>query len=343
MRHDAALRGEAQSATRPLKVVYVNRKRHPQAFSLEELFHAIATEVSRHAEVVEYETRGRAKALSDARALRRLDADVYHVTGDITFMALLLPGRKTVVTIHDIGNFLFGLSGVKRWLYKWVWMVMPIRHAAAATVISEQTSANIERHLGVPRRRLRVIDNCYRPIFRPVPRPFADGCPVVLQVGTQSYKNVPRLLQALTGLKVRLVVVGRLDAALQRAIGESGIEVENRVGITNEALYELYVGCDIVSFVSIGEGFGMPIIEAQAVGRPVITANVSPMSDVAGNGACLVDPLDVGSIRAGLARILADPEYRRDLVEGGLQNVVRFSPERIAAQYLALYREVARP
>ena len=75
----------------------------------------------------------------------------------------------------------------------------------------------------------------------------------------------------------------------------------------------------------------------------MITANVSPMSDVAGNGACLVDPLDVGSIRAGFTRILADPEYRRDLVEAGLQNVVRFSPERIAAQYLALYREVARP
>ncbi|MGX1308033.1 glycosyltransferase involved in cell wall biosynthesis [Amorphus suaedae] len=330
-------------AGRPLKVVLIYRQRSPQAFSIEELFHAVAQELGSKAEIVEYEAGPRSQILADAMRLRRLDADVYHVTGDITYLALLLPRRKTVVTIHDIGNFLFGLSGFKRWIYKWVWMVLPIRHAAVATVVSGETRANIERHLGVPRGRLRVVDNCHRAMFRPVPRPFAEACPVVLQVGTQSYKNVPRLLEALSGLHVRLVLVGKLDAALQEAVQQSGLSVENHVGITNEALYDLYVGCDIVSFVSIGEGFGLPVIEGQAVGRPVITANIPPMSDVAGEGACLVDPLDVRSIRAGFERILADPDYRRDLVEAGHRNVARFSPERIASEYLALYREVARP
>ncbi|MGX1100444.1 glycosyltransferase family 4 protein [Amorphus sp. MBR-141] len=328
---------------RRLKVVLIYRQRRAEAFSIEELFHAIAAELAPHAEVVEYEAGPRWQAVADAVRLRRLDADVYHVTGDITYLALLLPRRKTVVTIHDIGNFLFGLGGLKRWIYKWVWMVLPIRYAAAATAVSQETRTNLERHLGIPPERVRVVENCHRPIFRPAAKPFDSACPVVLQVGTQPYKNVPRLIEALAGLDVRLVLVGQLDQAIETALQEHGTAVETHAGITNEALYALYADCDIVSFVSIGEGFGLPVIEGQAVGRPVITANIPPMSDVAGEGACLVDPLDVQSMRAGFERVLADPDYRRRLVEAGLRNVVRFSPERIGARYLALYQEVARP
>ena len=154
---------------------------------------------------------------------------------------------------------------------------------------------------------------------------------------------MPRRIEALTGLNVRLVLVGRLDGSMKAALEKSRIVYENHVGISNEALYNLYVGCDVVSFVSIGEGFGLPIIEAQAVGRIVVTANIPPMSVVAGDGACLVDPLDITSMRAGFERIFADANYRRELAEAARANVVRFSPARIGAEYLALYREVARP
>jgi glycosyltransferase involved in cell wall biosynthesis len=328
---------------RPLKVVLIYRRRSPDGFSIEQLFHTVAGELASKAEIIEYETGGRLQAFADAMRLRRLYADVYHVTGDITYLALLLPRRKTVVTIHDIGNFLFGLRGLKRWLYKWVWLVLPIRRSAATTAVSQETRDHIERHLGIPGGRVRVVENCHRPIFRPVARPFAAECPVVLQVGTKHYKNVPRLIEALTGLNVRLVLVGRLDGSMKAALEKSRIVYENHVGISNEALYNLYVGCDVVSFVSIGEGFGLPIIEAQAVGRIVVTANIPPMSVVAGDGACLVDPLDITSMRAGFERIFADANYRRELAEAARANVVRFSPARIGAEYLALYREVARP
>jgi glycosyltransferase involved in cell wall biosynthesis len=85
----------------------------------------------------------------------------------------------------------------------------------------------------------------------------------------------------------------------------------------------------------------MPILEAQATGRPVVTSNILSMPWVAGEAACLVDPFDTASIRGGLTRVMGDPSYRAALVALGFENVKRFSAEEIARQYLELYLDVA--
>lgn len=325
-----------------LRVVLIYRKRNEGAYSIEELFHAIAGELGKRVEVIEYETGTRWNMLRDAWRLRKLNADIYHVTGDINYLVHLLPIMKTVLTVHDIGHYLFGLNGIKRWLYKWLWLVFPIRCAGAVTSISTKTRENIVKHLGVAESRIEVIENCHSAIFKHVAKPLAATCPVILQVGTQPHKSVPRLIEALKGLSCRLVLVGSLDNEIKQKLAECGVTYENHVGITHEELYKRYVECDIVSFVSIGEGFGVPIIEAQASGRSLITSDVSPMREVAGKGACLVDPLDVSQIREGIVRIIADSEYRNQLVERGLRNVIRYSPATISNQYLDLYKRLTQ-
>jgi len=102
-----------------------------------------------------------------------------------------------------------------------------------------------------------------------------------------------------------------------------------------------YEDADIIALASTYEGFGMPILEGQAVGRPVISSNLFSMPEVAGNAACLVDPFDVNSIRAGIIKIIQNDEYRNRLVRDGFENVKRFDPDHIAFQYLDLYQEVA--
>ena len=102
-----------------------------------------------------------------------------------------------------------------------------------------------------------------------------------------------------------------------------------------------YADCDLVSFVSVGEGFGVPILEAQASGRPLITSDLSPMREVAGEGACLVDPSDVAAIRAGIRKIIDDADYRRQLVARGLKNAARYSPATVGGRYLELYRRMS--
>jgi glycosyltransferase involved in cell wall biosynthesis len=84
----------------------------------------------------------------------------------------------------------------------------------------------------------------------------------------------------------------------------------------------------------------MPILEAQSVGRPVVTSSISSMPDVAGGAAELVDPLSVASIRSGIERVIGDAAYRDRLIRLGKQNIRRFNSDTIAAQYLAIYRSV---
>lgn len=269
-------------------------------------------------------------------------ADIYHVTGDINYFINFLPRMKTVLTVHDIGHYLFGLTGVRRWLYKWLWLIWPIRGAAAVTAVSVETRNNIRKYLGVDSKSIEIIENCHGAIFKPAFKAFSNECPMILQVGTKPYKNVPRLVEAIEGLRCRLVLVGNIDEETRKKLKQCRVNYENYVNLSRDEVYRRYVECDLVAFLSVrGEGFGVPIIEAQAVGRPVITSKLPPMTDVAGEGACLVNPVDVAEIRAGIQKIIFDATYRSDLIQRGFQNVRRYSTATICDRYLDLYRRLS--
>ena len=95
-----------------------------------------------------------------------------------------------------------------------------------------------------------------------------------------------------------------------------------------------------MNFPSIYEGFGMPIIEGQTIGRVVITSDISPMKDVAGNGALLVNPFSVESIREAYLQIINDKDLRSRIIEKGKENAQKYAVEKIAKQYVKIYKTI---
>jgi glycosyltransferase involved in cell wall biosynthesis len=92
--------------------------------------------------------------------------------------------------------------------------------------------------------------------------------------------------------------------------------------------------------VSTYEGFGMPILEANAVGRPVITSNILSMPEVAGNAAHVVNPYKTLEIRNGILKIIQDKEYRNILIQNGINNAKKYNNQNIANEYLKIYKQM---
>jgi glycosyltransferase involved in cell wall biosynthesis len=272
---------------------------------------------------------------------RRRRGDVNHVTGDVHYLALALPGRSTVLTVHDCG-FMTHPNPVARRVLKWLWLDWPVRHCRFVTAVSEATKRDIVRFSGCDPDKVVVIPTVIAEGFEPVGRAFNAACPRILHVGMTPNKNFARHVEAIAGLPCELHIVGRLEREHVALLERHRVRYTAEHNISREDMRRAYAGTDLLLFASTLEGFGMPILEAQSVGRPVVTSKLSSMPEVAGAGACLVDPLDVASIRAGVMRVIGDQSYRSGLVEAGFANLARFRPDAVARQYEALYRRVLR-
>jgi glycosyltransferase involved in cell wall biosynthesis len=187
---------------------------------------------------------------------------------------------------------------------------------------------------------VRVIPDCVAPEFTAMPKPWPLGKPRLLQVGVTDNKNFSRVVEACSGLPVQLFILGKLTAFQREQLDRQKIDYEGFCDLSEDQVVALYAASDLVVFVSTYEGFGMPIIEAQAVGRPVLTSNLSPMREVAGGGALLVNPLSPDDIRSGLLRLIGNAGLREELVSAGFRNARQYSASAVAGQYAAVYSEV---
>ncbi|TWU47528.1 Alpha-D-kanosaminyltransferase [Rubripirellula tenax] len=321
--------------------VQISRKPFEGAHSIESLFRTIREYLlSKDIAVAHCESPYFSKGLLNRLRMvwwaSRLEGSIFHVTGDIQFVVLGLSRHKSILTIHDL-NILNRLKGIRRAVIRLFWFQLPLRKASQVTVISEATKQELLREFPMDEHRIHVIPDCVSPIFQPCPRPFRSECPVILQIGTKQNKNLSRLIKAIEGINCKLHIVGKPQGDLVKELELHNIDHKFSVNLSEQEIYQAYCECDLVAMVSTEEGFGMPIIEAQFVERPVVTSDCSSMPEVAGQGAILVDPLDWKAIRIGISRILDEPELRRKLVDWGRDNRTRFSIEMVSEQYLRVY------
>jgi len=327
-----------------MKIIHFERLPMPGGYSIERLFRAVRNAMPEQfsVDVVRCETPYHSwwwllKGIARARARA---AEVNHIVGDVHYVALGLPGVHTILTVHDL-NHLDALKGWRRSISRWLYFDLPLRRCRFVTTISDCTRERLVRLFPFVADKIMVIPDCVPDELASRPKVFNTGHPRILQVGTASHKNLERVALALKGVRCILHVVGRLSETQLRRLEDCSVLYENSVNLSDEDVARAYEEADMVVFASLKEGFGLPIIEANAVGRAVVTSNLSPMKEVAADSACLVDPYDELSIRTGIRRVIEDDRYREALIEHGYENVKRFAADVVVGQYARLYEEVA--
>lgn len=270
-------------------------------------------------------------------------SDMYHLTGNIEYCALVLPKNKTILTIHDLVLINHNEYGkLKKMFFYYFWFFIPLKRARLITCISNKTKEDLLSYFPWVENKTIVIPNPVADEIKCIDCSFNKENPIILHVGTRENKNLERVIEALDGISCELRIIGELNSTQQELLDRYKIKYSIAANLTDKQIAEEYSKCDIVSFPSTYEGFGMPIIEAFAAGRIIVTSKIEPMKSIANDNAVLVNPYAVDEIRAGFLKAINDREMRKSMVERGLEEVKKYTSARIAELYVEAYVKMIR-
>ncbi|MBP8130934.1 MAG: glycosyltransferase family 4 protein [Candidatus Hydrogenedentes bacterium] len=289
------------------------------------------------------------------RLCRQVRLDLVH----IQYTAPLRRPCPYVVSLHDLVAFHFpGTMPLADRCRLRALTPFTVRHAARIFVLTRAVQRDIQTRYGIPEDRFDLVqppvDMAFRPAADPelldrVRRKYRLPARFVLYVGLiQPRKNLVRLAQAFArlqrhGLDHALVITGKRAWLYQEAVDAiARLDLQDRLIFTDyvprEDLPAIYAAADAFAYVSLYEGFGIPVLEALACGTPTLASTDAALAEVAGGTAHHVDPRDVDAIEQGLIHVLTDGDFRERARREGPLRAARFTPERMAAAALDGYR-----
>lgn len=245
-------------------------------------------------------------------------------------------GRQ-IVTQHDITRIRYPQSYSRRFRLTYRAITGPlVRRSAAVVTVSDFSRGEIAGHFGVPAARIVVVPNAAGEAFRPAAH---SGAGYLLAVASPSaHKNLGLLLEAyrqyreLVADPLPLHLAGTPTGHLRGDVPRRDVPGVRDFGRVSDAqLVDLYQQATVFVFPSLYEGFGLPALEAQQCGVPVVAARSGALTEVLADSALLVDPHDPGALAAALRDLAADTDARHALRERGLANARRFDWDRSAA------------
>ena len=313
------------------------------------------------------------KKLSTLNTQRSTPAIVHICDHSNAFYTRYLQDVPHVVTCHDLLAVRSARGEIPenptRWSGRRLQDMVAKGLARARQVVcdSEATRRDVHRLIALAHDRVSVVSIGFNYPYSPMPEPEARArierlmeslttLPhpasqhpgFILHVGgNQWYKNRLGVLRvyahavATNPAVPDLVMAGKpFTAEMETYVAANRLQerVRSVEGCGNEDLRALYSLADILLFPSLAEGFGWPVIEAQACGCPVLCSSIEPFPEVTRGTAGMRDPADEPGFATELLRLLAQPEARNILTAQGLANARRFAPDIMVASYVECYK-----
>lgn len=294
----------------------------------------------------------------------QLDASDYQIAHSFFYPLPKCDKMKTIITINDLialVNMEWFTNGEKRRILYDKYIREGAENADCIIAISEYTKKDIVNIFDISPEKIKVV---YSGLYQTYPSldeskwnfvktKFLITKPFVLSICTiEPRKNLLSLIKAYENMRTRnreldyqLVLVGRrgwkneriYEHAANSPFTEDIIFTDY---INDEELELLYANAMAFAYVSLYEGFGLPIIEAMAKGNAVLTSNVTSLPEVGGDAVCYCDPLEIESIEAGLEKIITDEQYRSQLQEKALERVKLFSYKNMVRNTIDIYKSL---
>ena len=247
------------------------------------------------------------------------------------------PDAVNITTVHDFSYELFESNKLARFIHCWQ-KHRAIRHSDHIVCISENTRKDLFRILpDISANKVSVIYNGIDSRFHQIPNHTASQN-FVLYVGKRDrYKNFNALINPLAQLGLYLKIVGpQLTTEEIKTMKTAGLKYDYCGVVSDEQLNQLYNDAFCLLYTSLYEGFGLPILEAQQAGCPVIAYNASSIPEVIGDKRLLLNSITKEELEEKIA-ILNSPLHRKKIIEKGIQNAARFSWDKMVDEYEKLY------
>lgn len=279
----------------------------------------------------------------------RLSVEMAARKPDVLFIPVhvlpLIHPKNSVVTIHGLEYEYFPEMYPARHLRYLRWSTKcALKNSARIIAISENTKNDLIKIYGAKPEKISVVHHGYSEV-EPPQISEVEPPKYILFIGRlERKKNLGGVIGAFNLLKKKyslphkLVLVGGRGYGYNSFAGEiaENKDIIEMGFVSEEEKWRLLRNASLFAFPVFYEGFGMPILEAQAMGCPVITSGTSSLPEVAGEGALFVEPKNIEKIAEAVYKVISDGELRKGLIENGFQNIKKFSWEKCAKETLKI-------
>lgn len=261
---------------------------------------------------------------------------------------------KTIVTVHGLEyeHCPENYSMYSRWFHRF-FIKKSCAWATKIIAVSKKTKKDLIDLYNIKEEKIVVVYNGFESTKTDLTKKDTQNFPYLFYIGRiEQRKNVKGMIEAFEisrkekGFEGKLILAGgpgrgyeKIKEMIERSEFKDDISTPGYV--EDKERWNLFQNAEIFLFPSFCEGFGIPILEAQSMGTPVLTSNIGPLNEIAGNDEILVDPNDSKELAEKITKVLNNETFRESIVKKGFENIRKFSWQKSASEAAVVIKSIA--